>query len=81
MQAINGDEFLGQRKRRPMMIDWRARNAADRLARTQAPEKTGDFLGGHAPPVCVHRDLKSRVGEDTRRPLNGVNFRSESRND
>src|SRR4029077_6102483 len=75
-----GYEFLRQRKRSPMMINRGARNAADRLARAQAPEKPRDFLGGHAPPICVHRDLKSRVSEDTRRPLNGVDLRGKSGN-
>ena len=31
-RAINGHKFLRERKRCSVVIDWRARNAADRLA-------------------------------------------------
>ena len=63
------------------MIDRRARDAADRLARTQAPEKPGHSLGGHTPPIGVHRDLKSGVSENPGRPLNGVDLRRKGGND
>ena len=63
------------------MINRRARDAADRLARTEAPDQPGHSLSGHTPPVGVHRDLKSGVSENPWGPLNGVDLCRESGND
>ena len=49
MEAINGHEFLGQGEGRSVMINGRARDAADRLAQTEAPDQPCHSLSGHTP--------------------------------
>ena len=44
------------------------------------PSSRVTLLGGQAPPVCVHRDLNRGMSENSRCPLDGMDFRRKSGN-
>lgn len=79
MHAVHRDELLGQRVRDALVVDaraWNSRNGFTGLR--DAPNRFGELLTDDSPPICVHTDLKGRMSQDCRRPLDRVDLGHQS---
>ena len=73
MEAVDGDELLGDRVGRRVVLLVGADDAADHLGADVA-ELLAHPGGQDAVPVGVHRALEDGVGEDARGPLDRVDL-------
>lgn len=79
MHAVHGDELLGQRVRDALVVDARAWDSGDGFTRPgDTSNHFGEFLTDDSPPICVHADLKGRVSQNCRRPLDRVDLGHQS---
>ena len=77
MHPVNGDELLGHRVRRGVVVRRRARDPADDFAATQAAQQLVQPLALQSPPVPPHRHFGGRVADDCRSPLEGMDLGHE----
>ena len=74
VHPVDRDELLGQRVRDPVVVRDRAGDAADHLAGREAAEEVVQLLAREAPPVRAQGDLRRRVADHRRRPLDRVDL-------
>ena len=81
VHAVDGDELLGQLVRHAVQRGRRAGDAADHLVRGAAPDQAVEPAALEPPPVRAQGGHRRRVGDDRRRPVDGVDLRHQRRDD
>ena len=74
VHPVDGDELLGQRVRRRMVLGGGPDDAAEDFVVIEKFEDLLQLGAGKPVPYAVHRIFDGRVRHDRRRPLRGVNL-------
>lgn len=82
MHPVYGHKLLSNSIRDTEVVYTRSGDAADSLTRLRNSTKYfGEPLTNNAPPVCIHANLKSWMGQDGRGPFDGVDLGHQGRVD
>ncbi len=81
MHAIHRHEFLGERVGDAVVIGGRAGNALQYVVSGDPAETSFEAFAQQPEPVGAHREHRGRVGDDGRRPVDGVDLRDHGGGD
>ena len=74
MHAVDGDELLGQRVGRRVMVRRATRDAMDDLFVGQSAGDRMQLFAADPPPVGGHGNFRRRMGNDRGRPLDRMDL-------